>query len=69
MMENFFSEKSHAGRMAVIFAIVMTLPVVAMIVGGFTSNRPLYAGLGIGLWAIMLCFYVITAYLVMSHED
>ena len=68
MTEN-FSEKGHAGRMAVIFAIVMTLPALAMIIGGLTCDRPLFAGLGVGLWAIMLCFYVTTAYLMMSHED
>ena len=54
---------------AFVVAFVMTLPAVGMIVAGFTGSRVIVGIFGIGLYVIMISFYVVTAYLMFGHYD
>lgn len=62
------SEKQST-LMAVVFPAVMTLPAVGMIIDGFTFGRFWIAYFGLGLYAIVFCFYIVTAYLVFGHTE
>jgi hypothetical protein len=59
----------NAGVLAIVLALVMTLPVLSMIFDGFDYHRMWLGCFGLGLYAVMLCFYLVTAQLVIAHPE
>ncbi len=52
--------------LAVLLAVVLALPAVGMIAGGFALHRPWLGYLGVGVFLGMAIFYVVIALLVLS---
>ena len=59
----------NAGVLAIVLALVMTLPVLSMIFDGFDYHRMWLGCFGLGLYAVMLCFYLVIAHLVIAHPE
>jgi hypothetical protein len=52
--------------LAVLLAVVLALPAVGMIAGGFALHRPWIGFFGLGVFIGMAIFYVVIALLVLS---
>src|SRR5689334_4560099 len=52
--------------LAVLLAVMLALPAVGMMAGGFASDRPWLGWAGVGIFLGMAFFYVIVAWQVLS---
>jgi hypothetical protein len=52
--------------LAVLLGIVLSLPAVGMLAGGFALRRPWLAWAGVGIFLGMAIFYVVVAWQVVS---
>jgi hypothetical protein len=55
--------------LAVVLAVILALPAVGMIAGGFVLRRPWLGFLGLGIFLGMTIFYAVVALLVLSDLD
>ena len=53
---------------AILFAIVMALPAIGMIAGGFDAGRVWLGCFGTAIFAGMIAGYTAVAYVVFSHQ-
>jgi hypothetical protein len=53
---------------AIIFAVVMVLPAIGMIAGGFDMGRVWLGCFGTAIFVGMMAGYTVAAYMVFSHQ-
>jgi hypothetical protein len=50
-------------------AVVLALPAVGMLAGGFALDRPLVGWAGVGIFVAMAIFYTVVAWQILSRLD